>query len=369
MPLIGDHPRRLTFDNASDSPAWTPDSREIIFVSQSEGSSKLCRVSITGGKPESLGLGANGTDLSISRSGNQLAYVEQIYNTDIWRIEVPDFEGEESPAANLISSSQGDFNPQCSPDGKKIVFVSDRSEGVLELWICDNEGQHSRQLTSVSGATTDGSPRWSPDGRFIAFDSWVKGVANIWVVNAEGGSPRRITEEAGDGFLPSWSKDGHWIYFCSNRNGKYQVWKIPTEGGKAVQVTKNGGFEPIEATDGKTLYYSRLDWLDALSGSAHLWKLALPEGKETPALDRAIYPRYWTVTDRGIYFVPSDWSRDPVIEFFSFATGAVTKVIHLHKPPGGHAQPGLSFSPDGRWILCSLLEQDTSDIMLVENFR
>jgi Tol biopolymer transport system component len=253
LPLVGGQLKRLTFDNASDSPAWTSDGREIIFVSQSGGRGKLFRVSASAGLPELLGVGANGTDLSISRKGNRLAYVEQAYNVDIWRIEIPGFQGKGSRSVKLISSSQGDFNPQYSPDGKRIVFVSDRSEGTLEIWICDSDGRNSRQLTSVPGSITNGSPRWSPDSRFIVFDSYVKSVANVFVVSAEGGSPRRVTDEAGDGFLPSWSKDGHWIYFCSNHSGNYQIWKMRVEGGKAIRVTQNGGFEPIESVEGKTL--------------------------------------------------------------------------------------------------------------------
>jgi hypothetical protein len=85
--------------------------------------------------------------------------------------------------------------------------------------------------------------------------------------------------------------------------------------------------------------------------------------------DRAIYPRYWAVTSHGIYFVPSDWSGRPQIELFTFATRQVTHVVPLERPPVAYGNPGLTISPDGRWILCALLEQDSSDIMLVENFR
>ena len=67
--------------------------------------------------------------------------------------------------------------------------------------------------------------------------------------------------------------------------------------------------------------------------------------------------------------MPSDWSLSPTIEFLSFATGQVTQVVALDKPPVRYTFPGLSVSPDGRWILCALVERDTSDIMLVENFR
>jgi hypothetical protein len=81
-----------------------------------------------------------------------------------------------------------------------------------------------------------------------------------------------------------------------------------------------------------------------------------------------VYARYWTLTERGIYFIRSG-SSSPAIELFSFATGQVTQVVALERPPDRGANPGLSISPDGRWILCALVQQDTSDIMLVENFR
>ena len=90
---------------------------------------------------------------------------------------------------------------------------------------------------------------------------------------------------------------------------------------QAVRVTKNGGFEALVSPDGKTLYYSKLDRIDPSSGSAHLWKVPVEGGEETVLfrhghLSRAIGP----LTEQGIYFVPSDWSPRPTIEFFSFAT-------------------------------------------------
>ena len=169
--------------------------------------------------------------------------------------------------------------------------------------------------------------------------------------------------------MPSWSKDGRWIYFCSNRSGEFQIWKAPAGGGVATRVTKNGGFEAVEAPDGKALYYSKINKYEAKSGSAHLWKMSLQSGEEHLAFDKAVYTRYWAMTDRGIFFVPSDWSQRPAIEFFSFATGQVTQVASLEKPPVAYGNPGLTVSPDGKWILCALVEQDTSDIMLGENFR
>jgi Tol biopolymer transport system component len=309
----------------------------------------------------------------VSLRGNRLAYVEQIYDTEIWRFPLPDARGTGPPPTKLPASSQVDDSPRYSPDGKKIAFSSNRS-GNFEIWVADSDGRNPAKLCPSSPAAFTGSPRWSPDGRTIAFDvggfeGGGKELTSVFVASTEGGSPRRLTEEGADGFVPSFSKDGRWIYFCSNRSGEFQIWKMPAEGGQAVRVTKKGGFEAVEAADGKTLYYSKLDKFEPTSGSAHLWKMSVEGGEETLALDRSIFPRYWDVTERGIYFVPSEWSPHPAIDFFSFATGRATRVISLHKPPVGDAHPGLSVSPDGQWILCALLEQDTSDIMLVENFR
>jgi Tol biopolymer transport system component/DNA-binding winged helix-turn-helix (wHTH) protein len=367
VPIAGGEPRSLPTDCDSCGAAWTADGQEIVYFSYSGGRHKLRKVSLHGGKPQSIDVSVQTSFPSISQRGNRLAYVEQIYDTDIWRIEVPDSGGGASHPTKLIFSSQEDDNPQYSPDGKKIVFGSSRS-GTYETWVCDSDGRNPFPLVASDKISGTGSARWSPDGRYIAFGAWTNGPS-IFVAGPEGESPRRLTKEGTDGFMPSWSNDGHWIYFSSNRTGEFQIWKMPAEGGEATRVTENGGFEAVEAPDGRSLYYSKLDKHEARSGSAHLWKISLQKGEETLLFDRAIYPRYWVVTDRGIYFVPSDWSRHPAIELFAFATGQLTEVVPLDRPPVAYGNPGLTISPDGRWILCALLEQDSSDIMLVENFR
>src|SRR5262249_42275770 len=225
----------------------------------------------------------------------------------------------------LISSTKVDSSPQFSPDGKGIVFSSNRA-GSSEIWVSDSDGQHPIQLTSFNRSIT-GSPSWAPDGRQIVFDGRAEGSADIYVINAEGGKPRRLTTESSEDIVPSWSRDGQWIYFCSNRSGSQQLWKMPAAGGQAGQVTQQGGFDRMEGPDGKFLYYAKG------RGLAGIWRVPTAGGEETLVLDaqRAGYWRQWTVVERGIYFITGETPNQPLIQFFNFATGKVTTVFALEK--------------------------------------
>ena len=228
--------------------------------------------------------------------------------------------------------------------------------------MCDSEGLNAIQLTSFDRLA--GTPRWSPDGRQIAFDFRPQDNSDVYVVNAEGGSPRRITTGTSDDVVPSWSRDGQWIYFASNRTGDNQVWKAPAEGGESVQVTKQGGFAAFESPDSKFIYYVKG------INAPGIWRVAVEGGEETRVLDQpgAGYWGYWAVVDEGIYFVNAESKQHPVIEFFSFATRRVRQIAVMEKE-AVQGNPGFAISPDGRWILYTQVDQDDSNIMLVDNFQ
>ena len=107
------------------------------------------------------------------------------------------------------------------------------------MWTCDADGSNCLQLTSFGGPQC-GTPRWSPDGRWLALDARVEGSSEIYVMAADGGTPRRVTtpSKGVSNYIPSWSRDGHWIYFTSNRSGRHEIWKVPVAGGKPVAGAK-----------------------------------------------------------------------------------------------------------------------------------
>ncbi|HEU0179219.1 MAG TPA: winged helix-turn-helix domain-containing protein [Blastocatellia bacterium] len=361
--------RQLTFDNTSIlGLAWTSNGQDIVFASR-RGSSiySLWRIPATGGTPARLAtIGQSVISPAISRQGDRLAYTQTLDDLNIWRLEI-DSTGRGGAMTSLISSTLDDNGPDYSPDGRKIVFASNRTGG-FGIWVCDHNGGNPRQLID-RGPYLTGTPRWSPEGKWIAYDSRSneagrQGNADIYVISPEGGQPRRLTQELAENVAPSWSRDGKWIYFGSTHSGSMQVWKVPADGGQAAQVTRHGGFEGFESTDGKYFYYAKGR---AVPG---IWQVPVAGGEETLLLDHhnAGYWRLWTVVEKGIYFATADEPSHPVIEFFNFATGKVAQVATLDKPIS-RFYPGLIVCPDRRWLLFTQMDQGGSDIMLAEGFR
>ena len=364
LPISGGEPARLTFENVlMQDLAWTPDGRELIFMSFRGGGPSLWRIAVTGGAPERLiGAGRNAYNIAIAQQGNRLAYTQTLSDSNIWQFELANADGPNRRPTKLIAATLEDHSPQYSPDGKRIVFTSARS-GNWELWLSDSEGNQPVQVTNFRGPIT-GTPRWSPDGKWIAFDSRPEGNADIFVVNPESRQPRRFTTDKSTDVLPSWSRDGRWVYFSSDRSGSFQIWRMPAAGGAAAQVTKQGGFEGFESADGKFLYYTKGRNIPGL------WRLLIEGGEETFILDhhRVGYWRYWVVTEQGIYFATAEKPEQPLIEFLSFESGHTHIVTTLDRQILRNV-PGLAISPDGGKLIWSQLDQESSDIMLVENFR
>ncbi len=361
LPVAGGEPRRLTSDNRRVSGlAWMPDGREIIYSSNLGGSFGLWRIPVSGGTPEQVtAAGSSVISPAIARQGNRMAYVQLKGDADIWRFEVKGHTGSKSTPVKFIASTLQDLSQQYSADGQRIVFISDRS-GSREIWVCQSDGTNPVQVTSL-GLPFIGTPRWSPDGRQIAFDYISEGDRNIHLIGASGGNPRRLTPEASNDVRPSWSRDGKWIYFGSDRTGNWQVWKAPAEGGPSVQVTKQGGGEAFESPDGKFVYYTKG------RGLTSLWRIPSAGGEESQVLDQ-IPQGYWAVLEQGIYYVNFRATPRRTIEFFSFATARTTQLGIIEKEIASDV-PGFAVSPDGRWILLMQLDQNESDIMLMENFR
>ena len=125
-----------------------------------------------------------------------------------------------------------------------------------------------------------------------------------------------------------------------------------------------------ESPDGQFLYYTKeFDYYNAPEGIS-LWKLPVDGGEESEVLD-SVAACLFEVVPEGIYFMQApdgdepDWAYS--IRFLDFASGRVELVFQL--PSKVRASGGLSVSPDRTSILYSQIDDQSSDLVLIEGFR
>ena len=185
----------------------------------------------------------------------------------------------------LTNSPGYDAEATVSPDGKKIVFTSDRS-GDLELWTMNLDGSDQHQVTN--GLGYDGGAFFSPDSKRLVFrasrpktDAEVaeyKGFLaqhlvapvdmEIYTCNVDGSDVRQITHLGKANWAPFFLPNGHKIVFSSNHHSKrgydFQLYMINDDGTGLEQITTESYFNafPMFSPDGKRLVWSsnRRNW-------------------------------------------------------------------------------------------------------------
>ncbi len=156
------------------SPAWSPDSRQLAYVSF-EGSKSAIFVQTL-------------------RSGNR-------------------FKVSNKPGINGA--------PAFSPDGRKLVVTLGGLDGNPDIYVLDITSRQTKRLTTHRAIDTEGT--WSPDGRHIYFTSDRSGGPQVYRVSANGGTPERVTFEGGYNARPRLSPDGTKLAMVHLDRGNYRI--------------------------------------------------------------------------------------------------------------------------------------------------
>lgn len=123
-----------------------------------------------------------------------------------------------------------------------------------DVWISNADGSNAKQLTFDPGA--DLYPSATPDGRYIVFESNRGNKWGIWRMNIDGSNPVALRENTGESGAPVSSIDSRWvIYGGKATNGKDGLWKVSIDGGTPALLAEGQAYSYAISPDGKMIAY------------------------------------------------------------------------------------------------------------------
>ena len=251
-------------------------------------------------------------------------------------------------ATRLTSGPAFDSQPRYSPDGKRIVFLSDRN-GAENVWICDADGKNTKGLTRGTN-NLYASPEWTPDGNYIVVSrsSGVLGsVYELWLIHKDGGSGTAMLRvQAGPNQPPpmntlgaAFGKDSRYIWVSRHRGGfgynlQYPLWQLAIydrQNGRIFTQTDmyGSGMRPALSSDGKWLVYATrydaetgLRLRDLASGDEKWLVYPVTRDDQESRFTRDLYPGYAFTPDNQAIII----SYGGKIRRVAVPSGQVTEI-------------------------------------------
>jgi len=291
MDLSTDKSVRLGGDKPAGSPLWSADSKWIAFHGSDGDASSLLIAHPDGSSATSLAplAGTNsplpdtGKDVAWSPDGKQIAFISStaddraaeasgdprvitryLYKPDYGegltrfndnqRLHIFVVDIASKKIRQLMQGNYDEHSIDWSPDGKQIVFTSNREPNQDELFNYDlftlqvADGSIHR-LTATEYC--EYAPRWSPDGKSIAYLGTRRGLTDrettmedthVWLMNADGSNRREIANVIDNRQgAPQWAPDGGAVYFTVQERGSYHLVRLPISGGQPEYVVSGAG--------------------------------------------------------------------------------------------------------------------------------
>lgn len=310
---------------------WLPQKTGLIMTAgkKPEGYRQLWRVSYPGLQFTEITEGLSSfSDLSLTRNGDKIVASQSTRAFDLW-------VGATRESENLkkITSVMDKF---CwTPDGRLVYSLN--TIGNVDLWVMRPDGQEQKQLT-LNSATND-APTVTPDGRYIVFISNRSGAFQVWRTQMDGSDPVALTNGGGKNF-PAVSPDGKWVLY--NTTDDWQLWRVSIEGGEPARLSDSYALFPSISPDGKMIAC-----LGRNDSKAVLRILSFADGRPLKTFDLATP----TFSSNRI-----QWTRDGKAVIYGTEHDGVTSIFRQSLNGGEPAVvtkfedelADFSYSPDGQ---------------------
>ena len=323
---------------------WSPDSRQIAFVSST---------------PDERFAEASGDPMVITRylykpdAGEGMTRFNDNQRLHTFAVDIASKQ-----VRQLTQGTYDEHSIDWSPDGKEILFVSNREPNqdeffnydVFALRVADNS---IRRLTATESNEYD--PLWSPDGKHIAYRGTRRGLTDrettmedthVWVMNADGSDRREI-----GGVLdhrqsaPKWASDGNSVYFTVQERGSNHLVRLPISGGAPEFVVKDrGGVGGVSIGKDGTLAYT-------FTSPRDMAQLYVKNGAAAPRkltdLNAELFVGKQIADVESFTFISNDNKYE--IEAFltkplgMTATSKHPLIVNIHGGPHGQNGPAFNF--------------------------
>ncbi len=263
QPVTNDRVVRLTNDGYfKQRPAWSPDGKWIVFARHRGSTIYLYLRSADGTQERRLTKRENPEyDAVWSPDGKRLlfAFDKASPNQGDIEVYVIDVSGDNLTAVAVTQGKLSHEESPCwSPDGKRIAYTSTR-DGNQELYVAQANGKDPKRLTS--DPAIDAHPSWSPDGKRIAFSTNRWGDLDLALIDPDGKALVRLTDSRGFDDYPAWSPDGKSLSFTSNRDGNLEIYVVDANGKNPRNVTQSAAIDNFSTwtSDGRITFVSNRD--------------------------------------------------------------------------------------------------------------
>ena len=318
------------------APTFSPDGRQIVFGRRwvdkvnDKWETSVWIMNADGTRSRMLLKGASPV---WSPDGSRIAYVAEgePRGSQIF-VKYVDVDG---PATQVTRLTESPSDITWTPDGKNIVFRMNVPPSTQSRWRVENQlnAMRPRNATWTAAPRIVEKLNYRRDGTGFTSDN----VSQLFVVTADGGTPRQVTTDEHGVSAIDLAPDGRTVYFSSgprSPDGEYawresDVYAVDLANGNIRQVTTRKGPDngPVVSPDGKLIAYTGYDWTDDTWRDSRLYVINADGTSPrvlTESLDRSPSSLIWAKDGSGIYFTAQDKGSQNL--YFAPLNGAVRQV-------------------------------------------
>jgi len=362
-----------------DQLAWTGDGGGLIVsaVEQSFGPRQLFYVAYPNGDVRPVTTDLNDyTVVSVAADADSLVTVERDVTTTVWTAPVnpsalsaPAVGGPAIDRSRARQITQGGrkldgYNGVAWTTDGRITYTSTAS-GTSDIWVMEADGTGQKQLTGATEGQVHSQlyQSVSPDGRYILFTSdRVSGVPHIWRMDSNGGNLKQLTNGAGEA-LQQVTPDGRSVVYFETTSKSLS--KVSIDGGEPARITDNVDSRPFVSPDGKLIAFVRIPpdaststkiVIVSSEGGAIVKSLEAPPNGDSRQM-------IWTADGRTLVYIDT---RGGISNLWSLPVdGSPPAPLTDFRADRIYA---FDFSRDGRWVVMSR-GNASNDVVLFSNVK